>query len=134
MVAQTFDWSDYLKLAEELAKRREEYCLRTAISRSYYYVYHLARKRIIDNGFIIVRGGDSHKQVWEKFDGSPEFDCKKLYQLAKRLKDKRQQADYDQVFPRIQDELPEVLQMTRKFAADLAKLHPRLPVNSGVKT
>ena len=133
MSAHPFDWPDYLKLAEELAERSEESCLRTAISRAYYYIYHLGKKRILDNGFPLVRGGDTHKQVWEKFDNSPEFSCRKLYQLAKRLKDKRQQADYDQVYPRIEDEFPEILRLARKFADDLANLNPRLPVNTGIR-
>jgi hypothetical protein len=54
--------------------------------------------------------------------------------LAGQLKDKRQRADYDKVFPRIVSETPTVLEMTRKFAADLARLNPRLPVNRGVRS
>jgi len=134
MAAKPFDWPDYLTLADELANRTEEYCLRTAISRAYYYVYHLARNRVTDNGFIIVRGGDTHKQVWEKFDASPYFDSKKLYQLAKRLQDKRRQADYDIPYPKIEGEFPEVLNLARKFAGDLGRLNARLPVNPGITT
>jgi hypothetical protein len=132
MATQPFDWPDYLTLADELAKRSEECCLRTAISRAYYYVYHLARKRVTDNGFIIIRGGDTHKQVWEKFSGSPDWDCKKLCELAKRLHDKRKQADYDMPYPKIEGEFPEVLNLARRFAVDLGRLNARLPVNTGV--
>jgi uncharacterized protein (UPF0332 family) len=124
MANHAFDWSDYFKLASELATRPEERCLRTAISRAYYYVYHLARKRVLDNRFHVIPGGDSHKQVWEKFDASPEPDCKKLYSLALRLKDKRQQADYNATYPRIQDEFPAILELTKEFADRLAKLNP----------
>jgi hypothetical protein len=53
VAAQPFSWPDYLTLANELSIRSEEYCLRTAISRTYYFVYHLARQRILDNGFPI---------------------------------------------------------------------------------
>jgi hypothetical protein len=133
MAARPFDWPDYLTLADELAVRPEEYCLRTAISRAYYYAYHLARQRILDNDFIIVPGGDSHKQVWEKFRDSPEHECRKLYLLAEKLKDKRQRADYDKDFPRIAGEFPTILNMTRRFAEDLARLNPRLPVNRGIR-
>ena len=133
MVTPPFDWPDFLKLADELSARSEESCLRTAIGRAYYYAYHLARQRVLDNGFIIMRGGDSHKQVWEKFGNSPEPACKKLYGLATRLKDKRQQADYDKHYPRIQDEFPAILELARKFAADLSTLPLRHPVNSGAQ-
>jgi hypothetical protein len=134
MAAQVFDWSDFLTLADELAKRPEEACLRTSISRAYYFAYHLGRQRVIDNEFILVSGGASHRQVWEKFEVSPDWECKKLALLAGQLKDKRQRADYEREFRRVADEFPTVLEMARKFAADFARLNPRLSVNRGVRT
>lgn len=128
-----FDWPDFLTLAEELAARPEEHCQRTAIGRAYYYAYHLARQRVVDNEFIITKFEDSHKHVWEKFSGSPDFRCKKLYDLAQILKDKRQQADYDANFPRIASEFPGIINTAKKFAADLDALEKRLPVNRGVR-
>jgi len=129
-----FDWPDFLTLADELSQRPEEGCMRTAISRSYYYVYHLARQRIIANQFPLVRGGDTHKQVWEKFENDPDYRCKKLYELAKKLHDKRRQADYELIYPRIEGEFPAVLELARRFAADLNALEERLPVNRGART
>lgn len=128
-----FDWPDYLNLADELSKRTEEACLRTAISRSYYYIYHLARQRLQENRFVITRGEGTHKQVWEKFEGDADFRCKKLYDLAKILHDKRKQADYEISYPRIESEFPAILDRTKKFAMDLAALDKRLPVNRGIK-
>jgi hypothetical protein len=61
MATEPFDWSEYQKLADELARRPEESCLRTAIGRAYYYVFHLAKKRVEANGFYIIRGADTHK-------------------------------------------------------------------------
>jgi uncharacterized protein (UPF0332 family) len=133
MAAKPFDWPDFLTLAEELAARPEEHCLRTAIGRTYYYAYHLARQRVVNNEFMITKFEDSHKQVWEKFNNSPDYSCKKLYDLAKILKDKRQQADYDAIFPRIEDEFPGIITTAKKFAADLNALDKRLPVNRGVR-
>jgi hypothetical protein len=37
------------------------------------------------------------------------------------------------MFPRIAGEFLTILNMTRKFAEGLARLHPRLPVNRGVR-
>lgn len=51
MPAGSFSWSDYLSLAEELGKSVDEASLRTAVSRIYYYVYHLALSRAESNGF-----------------------------------------------------------------------------------
>lgn len=133
MATEPFDWSEFQKLADELAKRPEESCLRTAIGRAYYYVFHLARKRIEANGFFIIRGADTHKQVWEKYNSSLEFDCKKLGEIANRLKEKRQRADYEEHYARIGDDLPAVLAEARDFAARIARLNPRFPVNTGVQ-
>jgi hypothetical protein len=133
MVTKPFDWPDFLTLAEELAMRPEEHCLRTAISRVYYYAYHLARQRVVDNEFVITKFEDSHKQVWEKFGGSPDFQCRKLYDLAQILKDKRRQADYEANFPRIASEFPGIVNTAKKFATDLNALEKRLPVNRGVR-
>ena len=129
---QPFDWPDFLTLADELSRRPEEACLRTSISRAYYYIYHLGRQRVLDNGFIVNHYGDSHRQVWEKFENDPTPDCKKLAILANQLKDKRQRADYDKPYVRIADEFPAVIEIARKFATDLARLNARLPVNRGV--
>jgi uncharacterized protein (UPF0332 family) len=133
MATRPFDWPDFLTLAEELAVRPEEHCLRTAIGRAYYYAYHLAKARVIENEFVINKFQDSHKQVWEKFGDSPDFRCKKLYELAQILKGKRQQADYDANFPRIAAEFPTIIDMTKKFARDLDALDKSVPVNRGVR-
>jgi hypothetical protein len=133
MSAQSFSWPDYFTLAKELSVRTEEYCLRTAISRAYYYVYHLARQRIEDNQFTIARGENSHRQVWEKFEMDPDPRCQRLYVTAKKIHDKRKQADYDNPYPRIEGEFPAVIEMAQRFAQDLSRLDRRLPVNRGVR-
>jgi uncharacterized protein (UPF0332 family) len=133
MATKPFDWPDCLSLAQELGARPEEVCLRTAIGRAYYYVYHLARQRVLDNGFPFTFGSDTHKQVWEKFSNSADLDCRKLAARASVLKEKRQRADYDRSYGRIQAEFPAILDSAKKFAEDLAKLKPDLPLNTGVK-
>ncbi len=88
MATKPFDWPDYFTLADELSKRTEEHCQRTAVSRAYYYIFHLARQRIINNRFPISRQGDSHRQIWEKFENDPDPRCQKLYTIAKKIHDK----------------------------------------------
>jgi len=131
MATQPFSWPDYLTFAKELSARTEEYCLRTAISRTYYYIFHLARQRIVDNQFHVVRGENSHRQIWEKFENDPDPRCKKLYFTAKKLQDKRKQADYEIPYPKIEAEFPAVIEMAQRFAQDLTQLDQRLPVNRG---
>jgi len=126
MAAARFDWSEYLKLAGELAKRTDEASLRSAISRAYYYVYHLALKRVLENGFTLVVGG-MHSQLWRVFSENPDPGCRKLGMIAGRLKIRRERADYEPVFSRVDEEIPGTLADAQDFAALLGQLPPRHP-------
>jgi hypothetical protein len=127
MATPPFDWSTYLALARELATRNDEAALRSSVSRAYYYIYHLGLTRAQNNGFIISRGESSHKQVWRLFTDNPETLCAQLGQLALRLKEKRERADYEPNYARIQDDLPIVLEDAERFQAGLTRLAPRHP-------
>lgn len=133
MAAQPFDWSGYLQLAEELAKRHDEASMRSALSRAYYYVYHLALQRAQLNGFVTEPGEGTHKQLWRNYSGSPDPDCRTLAEIAVRLKEKRERADYQQTFNRIADEVPRVLDDARDFAGRLKRLNPRHPNRASVR-
>lgn len=133
MAAQPFDWSEYFKLAGELAKRKDEAALRSALSRAYYYVYHLALSRALDNGFTTRSGEGTHTQMWRNYSGSPEPDCRKLAEIGGRLKEKRERADYNQIYARIHEEIPDMLADAQDFAARLQKLNPRFPNPASVR-
>jgi uncharacterized protein (UPF0332 family) len=122
-----FDWSEYLKLADELGKRTDEGSLRSAISRAYYYVFHLALKRAQDNAFRVLSGEGTHTQLWRVFSESPEPDCRRLAEIAARLKEKRERADYNPYFVRVQEEVPNLLADAQDFAARLGRLPTRHP-------
>jgi uncharacterized protein (UPF0332 family) len=133
MAAQPFDWSGYFQLAQELAKRKDEASLRSALSRAYYYVYHLALQRAQNNGFSTLPGEGTHKQLWRNYSGSPEPDCQTLAEIASRLKEKRERADYRQTYNRISDEIPGMLADARDFADRLLRLNPRHPNQTSVR-
>ena len=128
-----FDWSKYLRLAEELATRKEEACLRSSLSRMYYYVYNIALERAKRNGFKAVSGESTHGQLWRLYSKSPEPRCVSLGQIALRLKEKREKADYDPSFLRIEEEVPLALQDALYFADILQKLAQRFPDPESVR-
>jgi len=132
MATQPFDWSEYHRVAHELSTHPDECYLRTSISRAYYYIFHLGRKRVEDNGFPLIKS-DAHKQIWEKFNDSPDHRCRKLAETAKRLKAKREMADYDPFYPRIATDAPAVVALAVQFATDLARLDSAFPRNTGVQ-
>jgi uncharacterized protein (UPF0332 family) len=127
MPSIAFDWAKYLTLAEELGRRTDEASLRSAISRAYYYVYHLALARAEANDFRRLAGESTHTQLWRIFSASPEPDCRRLADIALRLKEKRERADYDNHFSRLTDEVPAQLEEAQTFASLLTKLPPRHP-------
>ena len=133
MAAQPFDWIGYYTLATELATRADEAAHRSAISRAYYYVYHLAMARAVTNGFQIYAGEGTHQQLWRNYSGSPDPDCKKLAEIAKRLKGKREQADYEKVYPRINEEVAAVINYAQDFANRLRVLPLRFSNPAGIR-
>jgi uncharacterized protein (UPF0332 family) len=133
MAAQPFDWSAYLQLANELAKRQDEASIRSALSRAYYYVYHLALLRAQANGFNTVSGEGTHKQLWRNYSASPEPDCQKLAEIAARLKEKRERADYQQIYNRIADDVSGILADAQDFADRLHRLNIRYPNPNSVR-
>lgn len=132
MPAASFSWSDYLSLAEELGKRADEASLRSAVSRTYYYVYHLALSRAERNGFRPLTGG-VHTQLWRLFGSSPEPQCQKLAVIAGRLKQKRERADYEDIYSRLADDVPELLDLARTFASLLNSIPSRHPNSSSMR-
>ena len=133
MPAAPFDWSNYLMLADELGSRFEEAALRSAVSRAYYYVYHLALERAERNGFAPIRGESTHVQLWRLFKKSPEPTCVNLAEIALRLKEKRERADYNNSFIRLADEIQPLLTDARAFAVMLSGLAPRHPNPASIR-
>lgn len=133
MPSQSFGFEKLLEVAEELARRSEEQYLRTAVGRAYYYIFHLARQRLKENRFPLIKGADSHRQVWEKFSGSPDSRCRLLGETGSVLKEKRVMADYEQSYPRIEEDASIVVDMAKRFAKQLSQLKADLPRNMGVK-
>jgi uncharacterized protein (UPF0332 family) len=127
MAAVPFDWSEYFRLADQLGKRADEASLRSAISRAYYYVYHLALTRAEANSYKSLPGEGTHSQLWRVFSRSPEPDCQRLAVIAVRLKEKRERADYENYFVRVVEEVPILLADAREFAALLNRLPVRHP-------
>jgi len=95
----SFDWKYYLDLASELIKFENpslrEACDRTSVSRSYYAVFGIAKKWLIEKGESIPFE-DSHKFVREKFIASPKRVEKRIGGDLGKLWLERKDADYEE--------------------------------------
>lgn len=105
----SFNWSEYLGLAQQLAGKAQisatqESRLRSAISRAYYAAFLLARNYLRDEESISIPEKQSHKFVIEQFKNSSEEVRKKIGKNLARLRFNRNKADYDDNFDRLPEE------------------------------
>jgi uncharacterized protein (UPF0332 family) len=95
----SFEWSDYLDLAQELASRSDvsslkEALLRTATSRAYYSVFIQARNLLVSEGHVIP-AVNTHRYVINQFLSSSSEIRKLIGADLERLQIARKRADYD---------------------------------------
>lgn len=96
----SFDWLEYLDLAQQLTRSTtgpssREARLRSAISRAYYAAFCKARNHLLKKGPIPnEKKINMHKYVREQFMGSPDKARKKIGADLNRLRTDRNKADY----------------------------------------
>ncbi|WP_250125350.1 hypothetical protein [Chroococcidiopsis sp. CCMEE 29] len=101
----SFDWSEYLNVAKELAgtattPANQEAKLRAAISRAYYAAFIKARNHLRDReGLLIPTTGDAHSYVSNRFELSLDPIRQSIGEKLQRLRRFRRQADYVDIFP-----------------------------------
>lgn len=96
----SFDWSEYLKLAQELAGQpgnpaSQEARLRAAVSRAYYAVFCMGRNYLREQEGRQVPSRDVHRYVRDAFKKSPDRLHKQIGYDLDRLRSDRNKADYD---------------------------------------
>jgi len=89
----SFDWNDYISLAEELLKRGEESSYRSSVSRSYYGVFCIARNR---KGYKQYTGGDVHWKVISEYKNSGDKNEQNVGRVLDKLRKLRNDADYNE--------------------------------------
>ncbi len=97
----SFDWGEYLRLAKSLARTSNEAELRSSISRAYYAVFNTARRIIVNKGlgYLPTWSHKDHKKVPEIFE--KYLKAVEISEGLKRLRNYRNKADYDDVFPNL---------------------------------
>lgn len=98
----SFDWSQYLRLAEELALQgtagsSQEAKWRSSVSRSYYAAFCIARNHLRDVDGIDIPPKDTHKFVQDTFKNSGDMKRREIGTCLDRLRVKRNNTDYDDV-------------------------------------
>jgi uncharacterized protein (UPF0332 family) len=89
----SFDWKDYVHLAEDLLNRPEESYLRSAISRAYYGVFCIARNR---KGHKEFAGSNVHWTVINEYKNSSDRNERNIGRILDNLRRSRNDADYNE--------------------------------------
>jgi hypothetical protein len=122
-----FDWNGYLTLAEELAlNTSDEARLRSAISRSYYCAYNLAKSYLKKINPTVVPAS-SHRQLWNEFTGIA--DKINIQSWGDRSRAIRNKADYDDTINNLDRDVRMVLANVRYIIAELEKPPATTPVS-----
>src|SRR4051794_14471838 len=91
----SFQWADFLRVAEELARQDSEAARRSAVSRAYYAAYNIARKKLPPD--LTPKFGDRgiHVQLWTAYTQRKAMQLRTIGMNGERLRVSRTRADYD---------------------------------------
>jgi hypothetical protein len=89
-----FEFAEFLELAEELAARRDEAAWRSAISRGYYAILHVAFRTLPAPAQATISHRTTHRVTWQFYADSSVSACRQIGQAGIRLQRARVNADY----------------------------------------
>lgn len=89
----SFNWREYIKLAEDLIKNQTEASLRSSISRSYYGAFCIARNK---KGYKEYKEKNIHWEVINGYKNSNKENEQKIGILLDALRKDRNKADYNE--------------------------------------
>lgn len=92
----SFNWRDYVYLAEELLNQEEESCLRSSISRAYYGVFCIARNKKSYRNYKLKEGESMHWVVINAYKNSSDANEQNIGRILDKLRKSRNDADYDE--------------------------------------
>ncbi len=89
-----FDFSDFLDLADQLSAHSDEAAWRSAVSRAYYAILHVAYEALPVPMRLSISHGAIHRQTWQAYSASSVIACRRVGQTGWRLRTARVDADY----------------------------------------
>ncbi len=124
----SFDWSEYLNVAQELAGKSDkpasqEAKNRSAISRPYYAAFTKARNHLIyKEKRVIPANQNPHEFVRVRFERGGNPTRLKIANNLYILRKQRNMADYDNSFPNLTKITKRALRLAKQVITDLERL------------
>lgn len=112
-----FDWVEYMTLASQLSNTKTEACMRSAISRSYYYAYNVTKKYVKKKVESVPP--NDHIWLWRKMT---ELSMVSGFQSwGERIRLARNKADYDERFDDLENQVKMVMMNVMFIVQELKK-------------
>jgi uncharacterized protein (UPF0332 family) len=89
------DGRDFLSVAKGLLSAGTEAAWRSAVSRAYYAIFHVARELLEDLGFAVPRGDRAHGHLWLRLSNCGDPPVENAGRELSDLRRERNRADYD---------------------------------------
>ncbi|HZT80535.1 MAG TPA: HEPN domain-containing protein [Gemmataceae bacterium] len=86
---------DFLTLADSLVAGSTEAEWRSAVSRAYYAVFHIARQLFTDLGFTVPQSDRAHAYLWYRLSNTGDPQVAWAGSSLNDLRSLRNEADYD---------------------------------------
>jgi uncharacterized protein (UPF0332 family) len=120
------DFRAFLSLAATLAKGTTEAEWRSACSRGYYAVFHVARQLLLSLGFRVPQADRAHGYLWLRLSNAGIGEVKKAGSVLNDLRRERNRADYDDRRTVLQADAAESVRFAGETiqALDAASLEP----------
>lgn len=123
-----YNWTDYIELSEKLLEKDifpelVESAKRSAISRAYFGAFCLARNLLAEKGWLKVKNNiQDHKNVKNFFENSSDKTKKKIGTKLDRLRKRRNEADYNNVFYKVDNYAQFCVKMAKEIQEELKKI------------
>jgi uncharacterized protein (UPF0332 family) len=91
------NWRDFLPLATQLAAGATEAEWRSAVSRAYYTIFHVARRLLSDLHFTVPRADRAHQYLVFRLSNCGDAGVEQAGRDLDTLRRLRNRADYDDV-------------------------------------
>jgi uncharacterized protein (UPF0332 family) len=89
------DPHDFIEIASELVTGIKEAEWRSAVSRAYYAAFHLARRLLLQCGFVVPQADQAHGYIWLRLSNCGHPDVVIAGSDLRDLRTARNRADYD---------------------------------------
>jgi uncharacterized protein (UPF0332 family) len=113
------NFRDFLAVASNLAAGDEEAEWRSAVSRAYYAVFHVACELLRAQGFQVPRADRAHAYLWRRLSNCGDASISNAGRSLNELRGRRNEADYDSHRPVLRVDAENAVRLAEELVESL---------------